>query len=107
MQFTVSHSRLVLRGFGDSREDFIDVEFIGVDRMELSRVMSGGIVLRTVETHEGYRCTCRELRTCSSSGMSILVDDTTQTVPPAYGQALDLVGLKGLGPGSQGCCSGK
>ncbi|GAA3437371.1 hypothetical protein [Kutzneria kofuensis] len=55
MQFTVSHSRLVLRGFGDSTEDYIDVEFIGVDRMELSRIMSGGIVLRTVETHEGYR----------------------------------------------------
>ena len=52
-------------------------------------------------------CACRELRTCSSSGMSILVDDTTETVPPAYGQALDLVGLKGLGPGPQGCCSGK
>ena len=107
MQFTVSHSRLVLRGFGDSREDFIDVEFIGVDRMELSRVMSGGIVLRTVETHEGYRCTCRELRTCSSSGMSILVDDSAETVQPVYGEALDLVGFKGLWPDSQGCRGGK
>jgi hypothetical protein len=55
MQFAVSHSRLVLRGFGDSMEDFIDVEFIGVDRMELSRVMPGGVVLRTVEAREGYR----------------------------------------------------
>ncbi|EWM12990.1 hypothetical protein [Kutzneria sp. 744] len=55
MQFVVSHSRLVLRGFGDSRADFIDVEFVDVERMELSRVMPGGIVFRTVDTHEGYR----------------------------------------------------
>lgn len=38
--------------------------------------------------------------------MSILVDDSAETVLSAYGEAFDLVGIKGLGPGSQGCsCS--
>lgn len=53
-QFSVSHSSLVLRAFGDSRDDYSDIEFVGVDRMELSQIMPGGIVLRSVETHEGY-----------------------------------------------------
>jgi hypothetical protein len=39
--------------------------------------------------------------------MSILVDDTTETVQPAYGVAFELVGFKGPGPGAQGCRSGK
>jgi hypothetical protein len=39
--------------------------------------------------------------------MSILVDDSAETVQPAYGDAFDLVGGKGLGPGSQGCCGGE
>lgn len=53
-QFSVSHSSLVLRAFGESRDDYIEVEFVGVDRMELSQIMPGGIVLRRVETHGGY-----------------------------------------------------
>jgi hypothetical protein len=39
--------------------------------------------------------------------MSILVDDSADTVLPAYGEAFDLVGLKGLGTRSQRCRSDK
>jgi len=39
--------------------------------------------------------------------MSILVDDSAETVQPVYGEALDLVGFKGLWPDSQGCRGGK
>ena len=48
-------------------------------------------------------CACRELRPCRSSGVSILVDDSADTVQPTYGEAFDLVVFKGLGPDSQGC----
>jgi DNA-binding SARP family transcriptional activator len=58
-------------------------------------------VLRT-----GRACACRKLRPHRSSDMLILVDDSAETVQPAYGEAFDLVVFKGLGPGSQGCsCS--
>lgn len=36
--------------------------------------------------------------------MSILVNDSAEMVQPAYGEAFELVGLKGLGSGSQGLC---
>jgi hypothetical protein len=39
--------------------------------------------------------------------MVILVDDSAETVLSVYGAAFDLVGFKGLGPGSQGCCGGE
>lgn len=39
--------------------------------------------------------------------MSILMDDSAETVHPAYGEAFDLVGFKGVGPGSQRCGSSK
>ncbi len=32
------------------------------------------------------------------------MDDSAETVLSIYGEAFDLDGLKGLGPGSQGCC---
>jgi hypothetical protein len=39
--------------------------------------------------------------------MSIVVDDSAETVQPAYGEAFDLVGLKRLRPGSQRCGGSK
>lgn len=39
--------------------------------------------------------------------MSVLVDDSAEMVLSAYGQAVDLVGLKGLGQGSRRCCGGE
>jgi hypothetical protein len=39
--------------------------------------------------------------------MSILVEDSAETVSPAYGEAFDPVGFKGVGSGSQGCCGGE
>ncbi len=39
--------------------------------------------------------------------MSIFVEDSAETVSPAYGEAFDPVGFKGLGSGSQGCCGGE
>ncbi|MBA8923821.1 hypothetical protein BC739_001018 [Kutzneria viridogrisea] len=39
--------------------------------------------------------------------MSILMEDSTETISPAYGEAFDPVGFKGLGPGSQGYCDGE
>ena len=40
-------------------------------------------------------------RPCRSSGRSILADDATETVPPTYREAFDLVGLKRLWASSQ------
>lgn len=37
-----------------------------------------------------------------SNGMSVLVEDSPGSVLPAYHEAFDPVGFKGLGPGSQG-----
>jgi hypothetical protein len=39
--------------------------------------------------------------------MLILVEDSAETVSPAYGEAFDPVSFKGLGSGSQGCCGGE
>src|SRR5688500_1211214 len=53
------------------------------------------------------RCACRKLRPHSSSGMPILVEDSTETVPSEYHEAFDPVRPKGLESGSQGCCGGE
>ncbi|MFJ5991437.1 hypothetical protein [Lentzea sp. NPDC092896] len=39
--------------------------------------------------------------------MVVLADDSAETVPSIYGQALDLIGFKTLRPGPQGCCGGE
>jgi len=36
--------------------------------------------------------------------MTILVDDSAETVLSVYGEAFDLIGFKRLGTGQQGCC---
>jgi hypothetical protein len=33
------------------------------------------------------------------------MDDSAETIQPAYGKAFDLVGVKGLGPGTQGAAA--
>lgn len=40
---------------------------------------------------------------CRSSGLSVFVDDSAESVVSVYGEAFDLVGSKGLGEGLQGC----
>jgi hypothetical protein len=35
------------------------------------------------------------------------MEDSAETVLPAYGEAFDPVRFKGLGPDSQGCCCGE
>jgi hypothetical protein len=39
--------------------------------------------------------------------MPILVEDSTETVPPEYREAFDPVRSKGLESGSQRCCGGE
>jgi hypothetical protein len=39
--------------------------------------------------------------------MSVLVDDSAETILSVYGEAFDPAGFKGLGQVSQGCRSGK
>ncbi|MEV6871446.1 ANTAR domain-containing protein [Amycolatopsis sp. NPDC051128] len=48
-----------------------------------------------------HRCGCRKSRPRMSNGISVLVEDSPESILPAYHEAFDPVGFKRLGPGSQ------
>lgn len=53
------------------------------------------------------RCACRKPRPCRSSSMSVLVDDSAETVLSTYLEAFDPIGFNRLRHGSQGCGGGE
>jgi hypothetical protein len=52
-------------------------------------------------------CACRKFRPCRSSGISVLVNDSTEAILSMHGEVMNLVGFKDARHGAKWCSRGK